>query len=135
MASLVYFSSQSENTHRFVKKTGLPAFRIPTSPKDGSLKVTEPFVLIVPTYAGDEGRGAVPKQVIRFLNDPENRALLKGVIGSGNMNFGPMFAIGGRVVATKCGVPLLYKFELIGTDEDVRNVKNGMETKWNMYVH
>ncbi len=135
MASLVYFSSQSGNTHRFVTKTGLPAHRIPTSPKDGNLKVRDPFVLVMPTFAGEDGRGAVPKQVMRFLNDPDNRALLKGVIGSGNTNFGPMFAIGGRVVATKCRVPLLYKFELLGTDEDVQNVRNGMERKWNIFAH
>jgi protein involved in ribonucleotide reduction len=29
MGNLVYFSSVSENTHRFVEKLGLPATRIP----------------------------------------------------------------------------------------------------------
>ena len=37
-----------------------------------------PFVLICPTYAYGEGRSAVPKQVIRFLNDPARRAALRG---------------------------------------------------------
>ena len=29
MSNLVYFSSVSENTHRFVEKLGIPAIRIP----------------------------------------------------------------------------------------------------------
>lgn len=42
-ANLVYFSSVSENTHRFVHKLGFPAARIPLRPKrEGMLYVTEP---------------------------------------------------------------------------------------------
>lgn len=40
----------------------------------------DPFVLVCPTYAYGDGRGVVPKQVFRFLNDPDRRALLRGVI-------------------------------------------------------
>ena len=39
---LVYFSSVSENTHRFVQKLGLPAARIPLH---GRIEVDEPNVL------------------------------------------------------------------------------------------
>lgn len=134
MQEVVYFSSQSGNTHRFIQRLGLGALRIPISPKTEAPVVEKPFVLITPTFADADGNGAVPKQVIRFLNDVKNRELLRGVIGTGNTNFGRMYAIGGRVVAKKCNVPLLYRFELLGTDEDVRNVKFGMETEWNRYV-
>ena len=48
---------------------------------------TEPYVLVLPTYGGTGGEGSVPKQVIRFLNDPQNRQLIRGVIGAGNTNF------------------------------------------------
>ncbi|MGO4781808.1 class Ib ribonucleoside-diphosphate reductase assembly flavoprotein NrdI, partial [Lysobacter sp. 2RAB21] len=30
----------------------------------------------------------------------------------------------------KCNVPVLYKFELMGTSEDVLKVKEGLETFW-----
>lgn len=131
-SEIVYFSSQSNNTHRFVQKLGVPAKRIPISPKDEPPDVTSPFILIVPTFAGADGRGAVPKQVVRFLNEKKNRDLLRGVIAGGNTNFGRMYGIGGRRVAEKCNVPLLYIFELLGTDEDVQYVKHGMETnQWN----
>lgn len=87
------------------------------------LKVAEPYVLVTPTYAGSQGEDAVPKQVIRFLNDPENRALIKGVIAGGNRNFGKYYAHAGTVIAGKCKVPCLYRFELMGTPEDIINVK------------
>ena len=67
MGSVVYFSSATGNTRRFVEKLGLPAARIPLRPKDEPLRVTDEYVLIVPTYGGGNIKGAVPKQVIKFL--------------------------------------------------------------------
>lgn len=130
MALLVYFSSMSLNTHRFVLKTGLRAMRIPLYMGEAMLKVHEPFVLVTPTFADGEGRGAVPRRVIHFLNDPENRSFIRGVIASGNRNFGQFFACAGDVISTRCQVPCLYKFELAGTPEDVEIVKNGVERLW-----
>lgn len=61
MAHLVYFSSVSENTHRFVQKLAraseargegpCPAIRIPLR---GDIEVDTPYVLIVPTYGGGQ---------------------------------------------------------------------------------
>ncbi len=128
---IVYYSSPSLNTHRFVGRLGLRAVRIPISFKEAMPPVEEPFVLICPTYADDDGSKAVPKQVIRFLNNPDHRALIQGVIGSGNRNFGEMFAVGGKIVAKKCNVPLLYRFELSGTPEDIMTVQRGVQKLWN----
>jgi len=127
---VVYFSSVSGNTHRFVDKLQLerPALRIPLYPRDEPLNVIEPYVLIVPTYGGGGGVGAVPKQVIRFLNDPPNRSLVRGVIGAGNTNFGEHYAVAGDIIAAKCKVPHLYRFELFGTPDDVRRVRDGLDS-------
>jgi protein involved in ribonucleotide reduction len=130
MSSLVYFSSASDNTHRFVQKLGLPAQRIPLRPADPFLRVTEPYVLIVPTYGGGNEGGAVPRQVIKFLNDEDNRALVRGVIAAGNTNFGEAYCIAGDIIAAKCRVPYLYGFELMGTNEDVTRVREGLRTFW-----
>lgn len=130
MALLVYFSSVSENTRRFVDKLGLPARRIPLRPSEPRLVVEEPYVLLTPTYGGGAPRGAVPKQVIRFLNDERNRALIRGVITSGNTNFGEAFCLAGPIIAAKCGVPELYRFELLGTEADVAAVRAGLEAFW-----
>ena len=130
MPTLVYFSSVSNNTHRFVGKTGLPAQRIPLRPADPFLRVDEPYVLVVPTYGGGNEGGAVPRQVVTFLNDDGNRALIRGVIAAGNTNFGKAYCIAGDIVSAKCGVPYLYAFELMGTQRDVERVRTGWERMW-----
>ncbi|QCB97344.1 class Ib ribonucleoside-diphosphate reductase assembly flavoprotein NrdI [Arthrobacter sp. PAMC25564] len=127
---LVYFSSTSENTRRFVAKLGIDAARIPLHQRDVPLRAAEPFVLVVPTYGGTGGDGSVPKQVIRFLNDPANRKLIRGVISAGNTNFGDNYCMAGDIIATKCNVPHLYRFELMGTPEDVSKVQQGLEEFW-----
>ena len=129
-AGLVYFSSVSGNTARFMEKLGLAARRIPLYAKDEALQVHRPYVLVLPTYGGGNGKGAVPKQVIRFLNDEHNRSLIRGVIAAGNTNFGSAYCLAGDIVSAKCTVPLLYRFEVFGTQDDVTVVRNGMETFW-----
>jgi protein involved in ribonucleotide reduction len=129
---LVYFSSVSGNTHRFMQKLGRPAQRIPLFAKDEPLTVQRPYVLVVPTYGGGDGHGAVPKQVIRFLNDPHNRSLIRGVIGAGNTNFGTGYALAGDIIAAKCEVPHLYRFEIFGTPDDVQVVHDGLDSQWKL---
>lgn len=134
---VVYFSSASGNTHRFIEKLGLAASRIPVHDRVERLRVHRPYVLICPTYGGGreamEGRpaGYVPKQVIRFLNDSDNRRLIRGVIAAGNTNFGPEFGRAGDVIAAKCQVPYLFRFELMGTPWEVARVRSGLAEFWN----
>ncbi|MGB3302567.1 class Ib ribonucleoside-diphosphate reductase assembly flavoprotein NrdI [Gordonia sp. (in: high G+C Gram-positive bacteria)] len=134
---IVYFSSVSEYTHRFVKKLGLRAVRIPLIDPTSSFRVDEPYVLISPTYGGGKisdagsvtahaGGGYVPKQVIKFLNIEQNRSFIRGVIAAGNTNFGAEYAMVGDIVSHKCQVPYLYRFELMGTPEDVERVSSGL---------
>lgn len=133
MGSLVYFSSVSENTHRFVQKLDFdPALvhRIPLRRNDPALVVQQPYVLLVPTYGGGNTGGAVPKQVIHFLNDIRNRQHIRGVMAAGNTNFGTAYCLAGKIVSAKCQVPYLYGFELLGTVEDVQRVREGLEQFW-----
>ena len=48
------------------------------------------------------------------------------MIASGNLNFGVDFAKAGDIIAAKCAVPYLYRFELMGTDRDVERVRAGL---------
>ena len=101
MGGLVYFSSRSENTHRFVQKLGLAAVRLPVDASEEPPEVDAPFVLVLPTYGGGGEKGAVPKPVIRFLNNPHNRSLIRGVIAAGNTNFGTGYATAGNIIAMR----------------------------------
>lgn len=127
---LIYFSSVTENTKRFVEKVGYPAERIPLRRTDPELYVNYDYVLVTPTYGGGTYKGAVPKQVIKFLNVEENRNHCVGVISSGNINFGEAYLLAGRIIAKKLDIPLLYGFELMGTPNDVDNVRTGLNTNW-----
>lgn len=132
MSRLVYFSSTSENTHRFVEKLGVDAQRLPLRTSEDTLHVDEPYVLVVPTYGGEKGEAPVPKQVIKFLNDERNRSLIRGVIGAGNTNFGETYCLASEVISAKCQVPQLYRFEIMGTPEDVHTVNEGLERFWSL---
>ncbi|WP_231916165.1 class Ib ribonucleoside-diphosphate reductase assembly flavoprotein NrdI [Microbacterium karelineae] len=127
---IVYFSSVSGNTERLVEKLGMRAVRIPLHRREDPLEVNEPFVLVTPTYGGGNGEGAVPKQVIRFLNDERNRRWIRGVISTGNTNFGDAYCIAGDIISRKCRVPHLDRVELFGTPDDVVRVSDGLETWW-----
>ena len=119
---IVYFSSVTENTKRFVEKLHMSNTRIPIHGDPPRMWI--PYVLITPSYG--TGSRDLPPQVMRFLNDPDNRANLQGVIGSGNRNFGNLYGIAAKKIAEKCKVDLLYLFELQGTETDVENVKKGL---------
>lgn len=127
---VVYFSSVTRNTDRFIQKLPVRSLRLPLKTSEPTPQLTEPFVLAVPSYGRPGGAGSVPPQVVKFLNQPVNRQHLMGVIGAGNTNFGSLFCVAAEKVAVKCQVPLLYKFELMGTDQDVEEVTLGLDKFW-----
>ena len=127
MLDIVYFSNVSNNTHRFVDKLDWPTGKIHRIPLKNvcEFEVFTSYVLICPSY-GEANHGHVPPQVRRFLADKEYRSLCVGIIGAGNLNFGEEFGRAGDVLAHKLKVPLLYKFDLAGNEDDVKKVKNGL---------
>lgn len=132
---LVYFSSVTENTKNFVDKLGYPAERIPLRRNDPELLVDYKYVLFLPTYGGGGATGAVPKQVIKFLNIKENRDNCIGIINGGNINFNEGWGLAGRIVSSKIKAPVLYNFELRGTTEDVLKVQEGLQEFFANYTN
>lgn len=131
MYDIVYFSKTSENTHRFVQKLNLPATRIPLRwLGEEPFTVSKPYVLVVPTYGGNRESKQIPEQVIGFLNIKRNRDLLRGVIGTGNTNFGETYCRAAEQIAAKTGVPLLYRVEIMGTPDDVEQVIERLDQLW-----
>ena len=131
MYDIVYFSNVSNNTHRFVEKLNLPAQRIPVRWEDKQPFIAAgEYVLFVPTYGGGNDGHTIPKQVKKFLNIKTNRDLLRGVVGFGNTNFGDHYCRAAEMIATKTGVPLLYRVEIMGTPYDVEQVKERLQLLW-----
>jgi protein involved in ribonucleotide reduction len=129
--NIVYFSNYSGNTKRFVEKINDGSFtdyRIPINSRDSCAYPvpTAPYILFVPTYGGGSERSAIPRQVRRFLNVPENRNLLRGVVGLGNTNFGEHFCKAAELISQKTGVPIIARVEIFGTPDDVTKVKERM---------
>lgn len=132
VSRLIYFSSVSGNSDRFVQRLGHDSIRLPLYTQHDTVMASEPFVLLVPTYGGGHPKTAVPKQVIKFLNVLENRQLIRGVIAAGNTNFGAAYCLAGAVIARKCDVPVLYRFEVFGTPEDVQHTQEGLDQFWKL---
>lgn len=118
MSRWVFYSSKTGNTSRLLSNAGLDGLRIPKTAEELQPVISEPFVLLTPSFGDANGKGAVPKAVIRFLNTPQNRELLRGVVACGDRNFGAAFAQAGDVIACKCNVPLLLRVEMAGTPSD-----------------
>lgn len=106
---MIYYASLTGNVRRFVSKTGLAAEEI-----QPGLTAAEPFILVTYTI----GFGMVPPKVARFLE--ANGGLLKAVAASGNRNWGDNYGRAGDIIAKQYKVPLLLKFELAGTEDDVK---------------
>ncbi|MBG9736455.1 class Ib ribonucleoside-diphosphate reductase assembly flavoprotein NrdI [Paenibacillus alvei] len=104
---VVYYSLVG-NVRRFLAKTGLPAQPI------GDYDMYEPFVIVTNTL----GFGVVPEPVGNFLE--RNGRNLVGVASSGNRNWGKNFGKAADIIGKMFDVPVLLKFELSGTDDDVR---------------
>lgn len=130
---IVYFSSVTNYTHRFVEKLGIPATRIPIREQDGDMPVMDrDYILICPTYGGGVGMTGensrpVPPQVRKFLMKENNYRRMMAVVATGNINFGTDYCIAGDVISRKFNVPYIYRLELMGTDEDVITLREKMK--------
>ncbi|RKP48991.1 class Ib ribonucleoside-diphosphate reductase assembly flavoprotein NrdI [Cohnella endophytica] len=105
---LIAFDSRTGNVRRFVDKLKVPSIQI-----EETMTIDEPFVLV--TYT--TGFGQVPDKVMSFLK--QNHKRMRGVIASGNRNWGEGFARSADTISELYGVPVLGKFELAGTNRDV----------------
>lgn len=115
---LVVYYSLTGNIKRFLDRTH---YKNVLNIKDAD-NIKEPYVLITNTL----GFGEVPPKVKEFLKSNSN--YLKGVISSGNRNWGPNFAKAGDIISSEYNVPLLMKIELHGTDKDINLFNERMQT-------
>jgi protein involved in ribonucleotide reduction len=109
---LIVYDSLTGNVQRFVDKLDTKTIKITPD-----LIVDQPFILI--TYT--TGFGEVPARVEKFLM--QNRQYIKGVIGSGNKNWGSYYCGSAETISKQYYVPLIHKFELSGSQKDVEKIK------------
>ena|SRR5699024_767822 len=112
---IVIYDSMTGNVERFVKKLGILCIQI----QEGMM-VKEDFILI--TYT--TGFGCIPESVEQFLQ--HNYPYLRGVSASGNRNWGYNFAISADKISQQYNVPIISKFELSGTKNDVIRFMEGV---------
>lgn len=98
-----------------VDKLGLPSVQI-----DANTQANQPYFLF--TYT--DGLGDIPAAVIKFIKKPVNQKFLRGVIASGNVNFGDSFCKAADKLAQVFNVPIIRKIDLRGSEEDLRVIKS-----------
>lgn len=111
---IIYFSLTG-NCEKFLKFTKIPQEEIIRL--SDAQNVDYDYILITPTI----GFGEVPLKVTKFLRKYSSFA--RGVVASGNRNWGANFGLAADLINEEYGIPILMKFELLGTRQDIEKFK------------
>lgn len=109
---IISYISLTGNVKRFVDKLGINSIKI-----DENTIINEQFIVMVPTY-----NEQIELLASKFIEHNSIDYLI-GFVGSGNKNFDVNYVSNARNMAKKYNKPLLFSFELSGTDLDVENFK------------
>lgn len=124
----VVYHTLTGQTRRFVEKLNWATPALELSETNFAQTMREPFVLIVPTY-----EPALTELVDDFLTYADNFKFCRGLVGTGNRNFGADFIYTAKNLSRDFDLPLLYAFEFSGTPTDVKNfreVVNNLEPSY-----
>lgn len=125
---IVYFSITGQ-TRRFIGKLAseFNENAIEITANDPDIELTEPFLLITPSYAEEtptvQHSQEVMDPVFEFMDWGLNAAFCKGIIGTGNKNFAGIYIFTAKELSAKYQIPILYDFEFNGTPSDVAQVE------------
>ena len=127
MIEIYFASSSSGMVRQFAERLGRPAHDL--GDRDVRRSVPEgPWVLVTPSYkTGNPDNDTIPEPVRRFLRDPVTRRRMVGIMGSGNRNFGSHYQAAARTIARISGRPVLFEFELQGTQWDVADARQVLD--------
>ena len=118
---IVYWSSNSGGTRRVAE--ALNTDTVELAGYDGA----SPYVLMCPTYDQPRG-GFTPRPVTQFLEKYAH--LMVGVLGLGNRNFGEKYCQAAHDISKQFNVPVLWRIEIMGSQEDLAIVDSGMSKHW-----
>ena len=117
---MIVYASRTGNVRNVIEKLGLPAIAI-----DQAKIINEPFLIF--TYT--DGLGSVPTVVESFMQ--KHHSICKGVIASGNRNFGhTQFGRAGDLLAIYYNLPLVAKLDLRGTTADYEKIQLFYHSIW-----
>ncbi|MED4845900.1 class Ib ribonucleoside-diphosphate reductase assembly flavoprotein NrdI [Bacillus atrophaeus] len=112
---IITYESKTGNVRRFVKalqqELDVEAIEI----TDDTI-ITQEFIHITYTI----GFGEVPERTLNFINKNKNK--IRGVAVSGNKVWGDNYGLAGDKLSAKFHIPLLLKFELSGTKQDLQKI-------------
>jgi protein involved in ribonucleotide reduction len=115
----VYYDSLTGNVRRFVERLPFEAVNIAEAPV-----IDAPFILV--TYT--TGFGNVPPTSADFLRKHGDKLI--GVASSGNRNWGHNFGKAADRIARDYNAPILLKFELSGTNNDIKTLTEEVAILW-----
>ncbi|MQW23803.1 MULTISPECIES: class Ib ribonucleoside-diphosphate reductase assembly flavoprotein NrdI [unclassified Lactococcus] len=123
---VVYFSLTGQTRHFINKLHNVTAIEITADAPD--IELTEPFLLITPSYAEETPTARSSQDVVdpvfEFMDWGLNAAFCQGIIGTGNKNFAGIYIYTAKELSAKYQIPILYDFEFNGTPTDVAFVEN-----------
>ncbi|WP_396583225.1 class Ib ribonucleoside-diphosphate reductase assembly flavoprotein NrdI [Bacillus sp. SG20033] len=112
---IITYESKTGNVKRFVKalqhKSDIETIEI----TDDTI-INQEFIHITYTI----GFGEVPERTLSFINKNKNK--IRGVAVSGNKVWGDNYGLAGDKLSAKFHIPLLLKFELSGTNQDIQKI-------------
>ncbi|MCV0023490.1 class Ib ribonucleoside-diphosphate reductase assembly flavoprotein NrdI [Bacillus sp. XT-2] len=112
---IITYESKTGNVRRFVKalqqELDIEAIEI-----TDDIIITQEFIHITYTI----GFGEVPERTLNFIKKNKNK--IRGVAVSGNKVWGDNYGLAGDKISAKFHIPLLLKFELSGTKQDLQKI-------------
>ncbi|MDQ1850987.1 MULTISPECIES: class Ib ribonucleoside-diphosphate reductase assembly flavoprotein NrdI [Bacillus subtilis group] len=112
---IITYESKTGNVRRFVKalqqELDIEAIEI----TDDTI-ITQEFIHITYTI----GFGEVPERTYNFIKKNKNK--IRGVVVSGNKVWGDNYGLAGDKLSAKFHTPLLLKFELSGTKQELQKL-------------
>jgi protein involved in ribonucleotide reduction len=117
---LIVYLSLSGNVRNFVKRVEMDSVELEyTNPLT---EVNEDYIVIAPSY-DDE----ITDIISEFIDYKNNLDYLVGFVGSGNINYNKSFCFNAVDLSNKYSKPLIFTFELKGTDNDILEFKKEVD--------
>ncbi|MGG4031740.1 class Ib ribonucleoside-diphosphate reductase assembly flavoprotein NrdI [Bacillus subtilis] len=112
---IITYESKTGNVRRFVKALQQELDIESIEITDDTI-ITQEFIHITYTI----GFGEVPERTLNFIKKNKNK--IRGVAVSGNKVWGDNYGLAGDKLSAKFHTPLLLKFELSGTKQDLQKI-------------